>query len=172
MRRKMCRTSSYWIRKLGLSPLSESCVGYYREVHSSSLSVRGRGGGERAAVSSIYFLQESGKGGVFHRLLSDEVLFYHAGAPMEVFWLEEEEKEQLVRRLLGPGEGQQMQVAVPARKFFVCSVLKAEEEEDFCLFSVVVAPGFDPRDDYRPSRDELVAKFPKQEKLITLYTHS
>ncbi len=96
---------------------------------------------------------------------SDESLFYHAGSPLEVFWLEEDSPDQLERRVLGPEaeEGQQLQVTVPAGKFFACSVLR---EESYCLMSIVVAPGFDPRRDVEGKRRDLLERFPKQRRLI------
>lgn len=62
------------------------------------------------------------------------------------------------------------QVVVPAGKYMCTWLDGASAAEEFCLTSAVVAPGYEFGDDSAGSRDDLVAKFPKQRELIERMT--
>ena len=77
-------SAEFYIEKLGLEARGPPCVGYFREVGQNPWKVEGRGGSTRAACSSIYFLQKAGQSGSLHKLLADEIFFYHVGDPMRI----------------------------------------------------------------------------------------
>src|SRR5688500_14246369 len=72
----------YWIARLGLQPHPEG--GWYAETYRSS----GRHSGEhenfpagRSFATAIYFLLAAGAFSALHRIRSDEVWHFYAGAP-------------------------------------------------------------------------------------------
>jgi len=68
---------------LGLEPHREG--GFFRETYRAAAMVQTTTG-PRSLVTSILYLLTTGSPSRFHRLASDELWFYHAGAPAEL-WL-------------------------------------------------------------------------------------
>jgi predicted cupin superfamily sugar epimerase len=123
------------IRKLGLQPHPEG--GYYREIHRSRESVA-TGKGRRAALTTIYFLLERGQKSVFHRVVSDEVWHYYAGAPLRL-WRVSPDFRSSERIVLGaPGRGRAPVAVIAAGEWQA-----AESSGDFTLTGCTVGPGFD-----------------------------
>src|SRR3954471_20956232 len=74
------------IRTLGLGRHPEG--GYYRETfRAGALPFELPGRGTRSASTAIYFLLEHGDFSAFHRVRSDEVWHFYAGAPLELHTL-------------------------------------------------------------------------------------
>ena len=68
---------------LDLRPHPEG--GFYREVHRSTSRVTtGDARGERAAITTIYFLLTAGAQSRWHRVDSDEVWHFYEGDPLEL----------------------------------------------------------------------------------------
>ena len=83
----MNRDAAGWIRKLKLKPHPEG--GWYAETYRSTdlwpadaLPARYRGA--RAASTAIYYLLEGRQISALHRLASDELWFFHAGATLRL----------------------------------------------------------------------------------------
>jgi len=124
--------------------------GWYREVYRSP------------ALTVIHFLLPRGDFSAFHRLKREEAWVHLAGAPLEMFLLGEEP----VRRVLSPagGDGEPV-VVVPA------GVPQAARSlGDHTLSACLVAPGFDFGDFSLPSREELIASFPREAERIRSLT--
>src|SRR6185295_19426161 len=69
------------ISALGLEPHPEG--GFYREVHRSASRVTtGDARGERAALTTIYFLLPAGSQSRWHQVDSDEVWHFYEGDPL------------------------------------------------------------------------------------------
>ena len=52
------KPASAWISELGLTLMKDLCVGYFKEVHNSKVTVaESAEKEEKSAISSIYFLQ-------------------------------------------------------------------------------------------------------------------
>ena len=122
---------------LGLVPHPEG--GHFREVYRSADPVRpGDGRGERAALTTIYFLLRAGEHSRLHRVESDEVWHHYEGAPLELLWCAED-FAGVERALLGPvGEGARPVAVVPARHWQV-----ARTTGEYTLVGCTVGPGFD-----------------------------
>lgn len=155
------------IAELQLQPHPEG--GHYRELYRSDENIPlsaldQRYNAARAVVTSIYFLLESHDKSKYHRLLSDEFWFYHAGNPVEIFFLEE---TGLRTVLLGPLPLAQ-QTRIPKNTWFAARVLNATH--DFTLVSCVVAPGFHFDDFELATREELITSYPSFAEHITVYT--
>lgn len=139
---------------LGLVPHPEG--GFYRETYRSALVQGGR-----AASTAIYFLLRAGDVSALHRIASDEVWHFYAGAPLRVVRLGHPDL------LLGLdfARGQEPQGVVTGGTWF-----GARSLGDWSLVGCTVAPGFDFADFEMGSRDALVAAFPHLEATIVAFT--
>jgi predicted cupin superfamily sugar epimerase len=138
------------ISALDLRPHPEG--GYFREWYRSPHRVSpGDGRGERAAMTSIYFLLGEGDRSRWHVLRSDEEWTFLQGAPLDLFVVEPDASEVRRHRLdaAGSGTGEpslvvpagSWQAARPAGAFSLvaCTVAPGFEFEDFRLLAGVAA---------------------------------
>jgi predicted cupin superfamily sugar epimerase len=123
--------------------------------------------GARAASTAIYFLLEGKNFSAFHRLRSDEVWHFYAGAPLIVHVISREGSYSSF--LLGQDldAGQVPQAIVPAGCWFASHLA---DWKSFAVVGCTVAPGFDFEDFEMGKRGELVSKYPKYEELIVRLT--
>ncbi|NLV25099.1 MAG: cupin domain-containing protein [Deltaproteobacteria bacterium] len=151
------------IRGLGLVPMSDAaCPGFYQLIYQSA--IRADMEKDRPAASLIYYLMPREVTiDPWHILTSDEVLLYHAGAPMIQLLLYADGRWEEV--VLGPefDQGQVAQQVIPAGTWMGFA-RKADSLYDWGLYGVMVAPGWH-SEDIRMVRtaDELAAlkrKFP------------
>ncbi len=118
----------------------EACPGFYKVTYASSFSASVEK--ERAAASLIYYLMTREVPiDPWHILTSDEVLLYHAGAPMiQLLLYADGTWEEVV---LGPeaDRGQVMQQLIPAGTWM--GFVKQEHPVyDWGLYGVMVVPGW------------------------------
>ena len=83
---------------------------------------------------------------MFFQCQSTEMLFYHAGTNMSIYVLPHgrgADLANLERTVLGPhiARGQVISFAVPANTWFT-RLVEADSQEDYCVFSCCLAPGF------------------------------
>ncbi len=166
----MAMTAADWIRKLELEKHEEG--GYFRETYRSPLTLSadalpGAFGGPRSAVTSIYFLLESGDFSALHRLKADELWHFYSGAPLTLHLLHPDGTYE--RRLLGrdPDEGQAFQLVVPSGTWFGATV---DAPGAHTLAGCTVAPGFEYGDFELGKRSELLALFPRHAELVKRLT--
>jgi len=134
-------TSAQVIQSLKLTPMpDEACKGYWLPTYESRTQAATPT--KRAASSLIYYLMTPEYTvDPWHRISSDEILLYHAGAPMIQLLLYPGGKwEELT---LGPdlANGHVMQKVIPAGTW-MGFVLKPTAEYDWGLYGVMVSPGF------------------------------
>jgi predicted cupin superfamily sugar epimerase len=113
--------------------------GFYRETYRSSLTHTPPGWpGPRALATAILYLLPAGERSAWHRVRGDELWLYQAGAPMAL-----SVGDNTV--LLGPdpGDGQQLQVLVPAGTWQSATPVEGSNIAAWSLVACVVAPGFD-----------------------------
>lgn len=123
------------IDRLGLAPHPEG--GWYRQVHRSALKVQ-TPGGERAALTTIYYLLERDQVSRWHVVDADEVWHFYAGAPLELF-IYYPQAEQLSRRELGSPADERDAVAVVSAG----SWQAARCTGAYSLTGCTVGPGFE-----------------------------
>jgi predicted cupin superfamily sugar epimerase len=133
------------VRKLDLRPHPEG--GFYREIHRSAEKVTARQG-LRSALTTIYFLLARGQKSVFHRVASDEVWHFYAGAPLRL-WRVAGDFKASERIVLGPPGRGRVPVAVIAAGEWQA----AETAGDYTLVGCTVGPGFDFAD-FKMLRDD------------------
>ncbi|MRR57254.1 MAG: cupin domain-containing protein [Deltaproteobacteria bacterium] len=163
--------AAYWITRLELKRHPEG--GYYRETYRSdeliascALPERFREG-DRSFCTAIYFLLAGDDFSAFHRLKSDEVWHFHAGAALTIHVLDE--VGNYTRRRVGGGgeEGESFQAVIRAGNWFGASL---EEKDSFALVGCTVAPGFDFRDFEMGDRNGLIRTHPRHRSIIERLT--
>ena len=123
------------IDRLALQPHPEG--GYFREVYRSALQLQSTVvGGQRSAMTDIYFLLPGGQVSRWHRVAHDELWNFYSGAPLKIHQLSPD-FSQYSCGLLDPQVAQFKQL-VPAGWWQA-----AETEGDYSLVGCTVAPGFD-----------------------------
>ena len=167
----MSRHAAGWIRKLKLKPHPEG--GWYAETYRSAdrwpadaLPARYRGA--RAASTAIYYLQEGRGISALHRLASDELWFFHAGATLRLDLIGPRGQARVVRLGARRGRGDcRPQAVLPAGWWFGA---RLERGRGFALVSCTVAPGFDFADFEAARRADLLARHPSHAAVIRALT--
>lgn len=129
--------AAHLITALDLAPHPEG--GHYRRIHRSGSQVQPQDNrGERAALTSIYFLLAAGEVGRWHRVASDEVWHHYEGAPLELL-IADPGFRHITRHRLGPlNEATEPVRVVPAGYWQA-----AHSTGAFTLTGCTVGPGFD-----------------------------
>jgi uncharacterized protein len=163
------KDACYWINHLSLSSHPEG--GFYRETYRAKESIPASGlpdrfQGDRSFSTAIYFLLRSEDRSVFHRIKSDELWCYHAGATLPIYLLHD---QQLTVYKLGPSldQGDSLQVVIPSGCWFGA---KAEQPGSYTLAGCSVAPGFDFQDFEIADRKILMREYPAYRQIIEMLT--
>lgn len=175
-------TAAEVAHKLDLQPHPEG--GYFRETYRSPAQTQAETG-VRPLVTTILYLLTAQDPSRFHRLRSDEVWFYHAGAPAELIMLRSRCAEYHV-----VGEDLS-QVVVPAQCWMAARVLSEDQADwgagraperrwtpdrrltpslHWTLVSCIVSPGFDFVDFELGSREALLSEYPQARREILALT--
>lgn len=135
------------IATLGLIPHPEG--GHYGELYRSDATVLPADGrGQRASLTTIYFLLTAGTVSRWHRVQSDEVWHFYEGAPLDL-WMASSDWGQVGRHRLGSLDGVQRPAwTVPAGWWQA-----ARSTGSYTLVGCSVGPGFDFRD-FAIARDQ------------------
>ncbi|MCQ9209501.1 cupin domain-containing protein [Granulicatella seriolae] len=157
----MLKTAKEWIQSLGLLAHAEG--GYYKEVLKAQTNIINDSGDSRPLYTSIYFLLEHNNPSHFHRLQSDEVWYFHDGAPLTVHMIDAEGTYHSIHLGLDSDQGQVLQAVVPKGVIFGSSV---EDKDTYSLVSCMVAPGFDYRDFELFDRETLIQQYPQHQEII------
>lgn len=156
------------IRELALLPHPEG--GHYRQVYAADEAIPAgalpdRFGGDRPFSTSIYYLLAGSERSRLHRIASDELWHFYAGAPLTIVTLDDGGG----RRDLGLGPdlaaGERYQLVVPAGRWFGAA-LSESDPDAFALVGCTVAPGFDFADFELADAAALRARFPQHAALI------
>lgn len=126
------------IATLDLQPHPEG--GFYREMHRSASRVTTHDArGERAAITTIYFLLPGGAQSRWHQVDSDEVWHFYEGDPLELLELDAR-GAALASHRLGPVDGtaQRPVYTIPAGAWQAARSLG-----EYTLVGCSVGPGFD-----------------------------
>lgn len=161
--------AQFWIDHLRLAAHPEG--GFYKETYRAkeSIGVKAlpdRFSGSRSFSTAIFFLLRSQDRSVFHRIKSDELWHYHAGTSLAIYLLTD---SGLIVHKLGPdpGQGEALQVIVPANCWFGAKVL---QPDSYTLAGCTVAPGFDYEDFEIAKRDDLLAHYAGASHVIEMLT--
>lgn len=156
----MPQTAQYWIDHLNLQPHPEG--GYYKEVFRSVNEVTRAGATDtKQACTSIYYLLEGADFSGFHRLASDELWYFHKGAPLHIHVIDNEGTNTIIE--LSDSPTGSLQAVIPPNTWFAAEIPSAT---GFALVSCAVAPGFDFAEFEMAKKAGLLAQYPKHEILL------
>jgi len=154
------RNADYWITHLRLQPHPEG--GYYKEVFRSETEImRPPSLLPKKACTSIYYLLEGADFSGFHRIASDEIWYFHKGAPLNIHVIDKA-GEHLILELSDKPTGS-LSVVVNAGFWFAADIPSAN---DFTLVSCAVAPGFEFSEFEMGGREQLTALYPQHSGLF------
>ena len=126
------------IATLELRPHPEG--GFYRELFRSAATVAPADGrGERAALTTIYFLLPEGAVSRWHRVASDEVWHLYEGGPLELLELDEAGGALRRHRLAPVGD----EHGAPVHTISAGAWQAARPLGGYALVGCTVGPGFD-----------------------------
>lgn len=157
-----------WIEHLAMIKHPEG--GYYAEVYRSPGSVAATAlpdhAGFRSFITSIYFMLPPGDVSRFHRLLSDEIWYYHAGGSITIHCINGNGACETF--VLGPdlSAGHSLQIVVPAGVWFGAAL----DGDEAALVGCAVAPGFDFADFSLADRQLLLNQYPQHQQIIEILT--
>lgn len=156
----MPTTAQYWIDHLNLQPHPEG--GYYKEVFRSANGVTRVGEQiEKQACTSIYYLLEGKDFSGFHRLASDELWYFHKGAPLHIHVIDNNGAHSVIE--LSDSATGQLQAVIPPNTWFASEIPSGS---GFALVSCAVAPGFDFAEFEMAKQQEMGAQYPKHKVLL------
>jgi uncharacterized protein len=166
----MTKNANYWIKKLNLEPHPEG--GFYRQTYKADLVVPRAAlppnfTGPRAVSTAIYFLLEGKSFSAFHRLRSDELWHFYAGAPLLVHVIGESGEYSKILLGSDPDAEEQLQAAVKAGCWFSSHL---RDRKSFALVGCTVAPGFEFADFELAKREQLTRRYPQHRLLIEQLT--
>ena len=155
-------TKNDYVTQLNLTPHPEG--GWYRQVyHSAKTTYDQTSLASRYEYTSIYFLLDGSSPSHLHRLLHDEVWYFHDGAPILVHCFYPNGFYEVVKLGRDIAAGEVLQFRVPAGTIFGSEVA---DPASFGLVSCAVAPGFDYHDFELFTQADLLAKYPDQKAVI------
>lgn len=156
----MENNAAYWINKLSLQAHPEG--GFYKEVFRSDIEVMAAYNDKpKQAITSIYYLLEGNDYSGFHRLKSDEIWYFHKGAPLHIHVLDNTGLLHSIE--LSDLEAGNLSVVIPAGLWFAAEI---PSKQGFCLASCAVAPGFDFAEFEMAKMDALCGDYPQYSDLI------
>lgn len=158
------------ISALNLAPHPEG--GYYKETYRSRESIEkkalpSRYGDARALGTAIYYLLTPGTFSTMHILISDEILHFYMGDPVELLELYPDGSGNVITMGLDIGNGIEPQRVVPQNTWFGFRLAKGGK---YALMGATVAPGFDFKDFDMADRTNLIRSYPDFENEIISLT--
>lgn len=134
--------------------------GFYAENYRSAQQI-----GNRSLATSIHFLLTEGDRSHFHVIQSDELWYFHEGAPCIIHAFDLDGRYIKFDLGLDIDRGQQPMIKIPAGYIF-----GSESSGDYSLVSCMVAPGFDFQDFKLFTTSELLQRIEGEDELIRKFT--
>jgi len=151
-------TSAYWINHLNLQPHPEG--GFYKEIFRSGIAVS-RDSLQKQACTSIYYLLEGKDYSGFHRLASDEIWYFHKGAPLHIHAINGD--STYILHELSDNDTGALSVVIEAGLWFAAEIPSGE---GFTLVSCAVAPGFEFAEFEMGEHDAMIKLYPHHSDLL------
>jgi uncharacterized protein len=160
------------ISQLKLIPHPEG--GHYKRTYQSTSLVGVKQSEyeslERHAGTAIYYLLKGREFSAWHRIKSDETWFHHQGGTVKIHMIDPSSGAYQSITLGTPETitAATPQYTVKKNTWFSVSV---DDPSSYALCGCSVTPGFDFKDFTLADHDDLTAKFPEHEKIISRYIH-
>jgi uncharacterized protein len=144
--------------------------GHYLETYRSSEKIEkaalpNRFSGERNFATAIYFLLEGKQFSAFHRIQSDELWHFYAGAGLHIYVLHPDGRGEVLKLGDDLENGYSFQQMVPAGCWFAS---KPGSDDGFSFVGCTVAPGFDFADFELGEKEELIKVYPMHGEWIKM----
>ena len=144
--------------------------GHYLETYRSNEKIEksalpNRFSSERYFATAIYFLLEGKQFSAFHRIQSDELWHFYAGAGLHIYVLHPDGRGELLKLGDDLENGYSFQHMVPAGCWFAS---KPVSEDGFAFVGCTVAPGFDFADFELAEKDVLIKEYPTHGEWIKM----
>ncbi|WP_419699779.1 cupin domain-containing protein [Mucilaginibacter sp. NFX135] len=154
------QNAAYWVQRLTLQPHPEG--GYYKEMFRSEQQVNRVGETAiKQACTSIYYLLEGEDFSGFHRLVSDELWYFHAGSPLYIHMIDASGNYFLQE--LSASDTGSLSVIIPGGAWFASEI---PSKEGFSLVSCAVAPGFDFSEFEMAVKEDMITTYPQFSELF------
>jgi predicted cupin superfamily sugar epimerase len=155
------------VTSLGLLPHPEG--GFYKETWRSPVNVD-VDGRTRSASTAILYLLGADDFSALHRIRSDEVWHFYAGADLQIVSFDEH--GALLQQRLGQDRatGAVPQLVVPAGRWFGARLWQRDDAHAYAFVGCTVAPGFEFADLELGPRAALLRQFPAHEDTIVAMT--
>ena len=172
-------TAQYFVETLDMQRHPEG--GWYKETYRSDEQVKAEGlpesfTGARSFSTGIYFLLQYPRFSAFHRIKSDEMWHFYAGAALNVYIIDLEGEFSVIRLGADAEQGERFQAVVRAGCWFASQPAFDDTQEGhenlFSLVGCTVSPGFDFEDFEMAKMDELLEAYPEHERIIRKYCRS
>jgi len=136
--------------------------GHYLETYRSRETIKkealpDRFTGDRYFSTAIYFLLEEKEFSAFHRIQSDELWHFYAGAGLHIYVLHPDGRGEVLKLGDDLANGYSFQQMVPAGCWFAS---KPASNNSFCFVGCTVAPGFDFTDFELAEKEVLIKEYP------------
>ncbi len=166
----MNQTAAYWIGELGLQPHREG--GYFRENYRAKEvipkeSLPERYDGDRHFSSSIYFLLQEYDFSAFHKLKSDEIWHFYAGAPLNIYLFDSQGELQTITLGNNIAKGEIAQVLIPYGHWFAAELTR---KDSYCLAGCTASPAFEYDDFEMGDKKQLTRLYPGYARFIEKLT--
>lgn len=155
-----------WIKRLELQVHPEG--GYYKEIYRSKDIINSSNSHineQRPSSTSIYYLLDSETKSFCHKLKSDEIWYYHLGASVTLYLIDQNGNFSI--KICGSGKEEEPSVLIPKNTWFGARVM---QPNSFVLVSCMVSLGFEFADFEMADRNELISMFPQHKEAIIKYT--
>jgi predicted cupin superfamily sugar epimerase len=154
------QNAAYWIQRLTLQPHPEG--GYYKETFRSEQQINRTGETAiKQACTSIHYLLEEDDFSGFHRLVSDELWYFHAGSPLYIHMIDISGNYH--RYELSALDTGDLSVIIPGGAWFASEI---PSKEGFSLVSCAVAPGFDFSEFEMAVKEDMAAAYPQFSEVV------
>lgn len=161
----MKKDANYWIKELKLIPHPEG--GHYAETYKSQVysseNEVAQCKNRRQCASLIYYLLNKEECSAFHRLLSDEIWLFHAGAPLNLYLIDPKGNLRIETLGAQPEREENLQVFIPADTWFAAEL---NQKDSYSLMSCLVSPGFEWNEFELADKDLLSREYPEHASLI------
>lgn len=159
-------TPQQLIETYNLQPHPEG--GFYARTYCSDELVAGahlpqRFNGDRYISTAIYFLLEGNHFSAFHRIKSDELWHFYAGAGLNIYVIHPSGEGEVLKLGSDLQNGFSFQQVVKAGCWFAS---KPVDENGFAFVGCTVAPGFDFEDFEMGEREALQSEYPQHKEWI------
>ncbi len=160
-------SATEWVKALDLTQNRGNSYPRYRQLYQSI--VKTEASKVRRAASCALFLASADDAPCWSKLITDEIVVYHAGASLQQLLILPD--GTLEERIVGSDilSGEIPQSIIPFGTWRFQRILNQETAGDFGLFGSIVVPGFNSADYQEKTNPEILQMFPDLQQDLKEY---